>query len=522
MNSLPQATLYDRVPYPSQARLQTHPDRLAVLGALFGLTPAPVEQCRVLELGCSDGNNLVPLACVLPASEFVGVDLASHPIATARRMAAELDLRNVRFEQRDLATLPPDYGTFDYVIAHGVFSWIPMAAQEALLAQCDAHLAPHGIAFVSYNAYPGGYLRDLVRATMRFHVQTLPDPYAQVDQAKAVLQFMADACATDDPYRAFLEHELKTVLDRQPGQLFHDDLAEQNDSFYFLEFVRRASRHGLQYLAEADFFEMFPHAFKPEAQATLERLGPDRLRREQYLDFIKCRRFRQSLLCRSTAPARPEADPAAVTRFLIRTSAQAAKPPPNLEPQTVVRFATAAGVWIDTHLPLGKAALTVLGTASPEALAFPEVFERSLDRLRAAHLDASVLEATPDLLAEFLLACYSTGVVQFHTVVPPHATVAPPRPAASPVARWQSRRGPTVTNLWHQPVRLESPGDRALLDRLDGTRDLAALAREAAVRGPDAPPAAPHTGEPAEPTNAHIQALAAALARFARLGLLLP
>jgi tRNA G46 methylase TrmB len=67
-------TAYDEVLYPSYTHNQTHPDRLATIATLFGLTPAPVERCRVLELGCGNGSNLVPMAYGLPGSEFVGID----------------------------------------------------------------------------------------------------------------------------------------------------------------------------------------------------------------------------------------------------------------------------------------------------------------------------------------------------------------------------------------------------------------------------------------------------------------
>jgi len=68
-------TSYDEVPYESQSFPQSHPNRLATLGRLFGLSPAPVAQCRVLELGCASGGNLIPMAYHLPESEFVGLDL---------------------------------------------------------------------------------------------------------------------------------------------------------------------------------------------------------------------------------------------------------------------------------------------------------------------------------------------------------------------------------------------------------------------------------------------------------------
>ena len=146
---------YDTVPYPTFAQRQTHPDRLAVQATLLGMTPAPVERCRVLEIACGDGSNLVPMAFHLPGSEFVGVDRAGAPIERARGMAADLGLGNVRFLRCDLAELPADLGSFDYVIAHGVYSWVPPEVQDALLAACHRHLSARGIGVRQLQHLPG-------------------------------------------------------------------------------------------------------------------------------------------------------------------------------------------------------------------------------------------------------------------------------------------------------------------------------------------------------------------------------
>src|SRR5580693_4601208 len=122
-----QPTSYDSVIYPSYTHPQTHPDRLAVIGSLFGLEPAPVNRCRVLELGCGNGTNLVPMAWGLPQSEFVGIDLAALPVERGQRMIRDLALKNVRLVQGDLLQVDAGWGKFDYIIAHGLYSWVPAA-----------------------------------------------------------------------------------------------------------------------------------------------------------------------------------------------------------------------------------------------------------------------------------------------------------------------------------------------------------------------------------------------------------
>ena len=122
--------LYDRVPYPSLAFLQTHPDRLAVMGTLYGMNPVAVEHCRVLEIACGNGSNLIPMAYGLPGSQFVGIDLAANPVEFAQERIRRLGLKNIRIKQMDLLEIGPEFGEFDYIIAHGVYAWVPQAVQE--------------------------------------------------------------------------------------------------------------------------------------------------------------------------------------------------------------------------------------------------------------------------------------------------------------------------------------------------------------------------------------------------------
>src|SRR3954468_17474601 len=99
MSDTAESTSYDAIPYPSHPMGQTHPDRLATLATLFGMDPPRPDRCRVLELGCADGGNLLAMAEGLPESEFVGIDLSARHIETGRAAVAALGLRNVTLKQ---------------------------------------------------------------------------------------------------------------------------------------------------------------------------------------------------------------------------------------------------------------------------------------------------------------------------------------------------------------------------------------------------------------------------------------
>ena len=164
------------------------------------------------------------------------------------------------------------------------------------------------MAYVSYNALPGGRLREALRDMLVFHTAELTDPRERVAQARALLRFLLEGSPAEHGLGALMRDQAERMLARSDASLLHDELAEVNDAVYFHEFAAHAARHGLQYLAEADFFEMqIGAASEPAAQALLAIEDP--VRREQYLDFLKGRMFRQTLLCRAELRDRPHAAP---------------------------------------------------------------------------------------------------------------------------------------------------------------------------------------------------------------------
>src|SRR5205085_5907592 len=166
---------YERVPYPSGAQHHTHPDHVAALAILTGLDPAPPQRARVLELGCADGSNLIPMAAELADSRFVGIDLSPRQIENGRAMAGEMALENLELRAMSILDADVSLGQFDYIICHGVFSWVTTDVQEKILEICRANLAPNGVAYVSYNTYPGWRLREAARDMVVFHTRHCTD-----------------------------------------------------------------------------------------------------------------------------------------------------------------------------------------------------------------------------------------------------------------------------------------------------------------------------------------------------------
>jgi methyltransferase-like protein/2-polyprenyl-3-methyl-5-hydroxy-6-metoxy-1,4-benzoquinol methylase len=469
-------TSYDVVAYPGYSHPQTLPDRLAVIATLFGLQPMPVDRCRVLELGCGNGSNLVPMASASPDGEFLGIDLAAQPIAQGQNMIREIGLANVRLQQADLAEFKDTAGKFDYIIAHGLFSWVPARVREHLLVLCRNLLAPQGVAFVSYNAYPGAHLRNMIREMMLFHVRGLHSPPERMQQAQALVKFLAEAQDVHDEYRLWMKAELESILGHEAGHLYHDELGEVNEPFYFTQFAGQAAARGLQYLGEADYFEMFDHGFSEPTRRTLNQLAANRLLREQYLDFLKCRRFRQTLLCHQEVSLSNHPAPEAVTGFFISTRAVPAEAGLNLHPGVKTTFVTPKGARCETDYPLGKAALAVLAANELVPIAFDELARQAAARLRQAEVSQEDPGAETRRLPAFLLELYSAGVVEFRTRLPAITATVSERPAVSPLMQWQARHGNFVTSQLHVAVKVEDEIGRCLLSSLDGTLTHDALA----------------------------------------------
>ena len=364
--SNPAAKAYDDILYEGFPFPQSHPDRLATIATLLGMKPAALNDCRVLEIGCGEGENLAPVAYTLPSSSFVGIDMSEVALSRGREAIAALGLKNLRLQTLDVREVTPAFGTFDYIIAHGVYTWVPTDVQERILSICKENLAPDGVAYISYCCYPGGRIREMERDILLFHTRDFEDPRQKIEQAVALGAMIAKAGGRDDSYRQVLKEDLDCATAMEGAVLFHDELSPHLSHLYFQEFARRAAEHGLQFLAEADYHEMQYRSWPAEVVPLLEELAQrDPILKEQYLDFFKCRRFRQTLLCHAGVPLQRDPPPERVVDLYVASVANASTPRPDLTPGIVVEFRGRKGASLATDHQLSKAALIALRAAWP-------------------------------------------------------------------------------------------------------------------------------------------------------------
>ncbi len=178
---------YDEVPYDNLAFAQTHPDRLATMARMFGLAPPPIATCRVLELGCASGGNLIPMAFNLPAPSSSASICRDGRSNAVTRPSAPWESPTSPSSTRRSWTSDAEWGEFDYIICHGVFSWVEPHVQDKILRIANENLSPNGVAYISYNTYPGWHMREMVRHMMRYHAGRFDEPKEQIEQARALL-----------------------------------------------------------------------------------------------------------------------------------------------------------------------------------------------------------------------------------------------------------------------------------------------------------------------------------------------
>jgi trans-aconitate methyltransferase len=345
-------TSYDKVSYGSHPFPQSHPNRLSTLGRLFGLSPVPITQCRVLELGSASGGNLIPMAYHLPDSEFIGIDLSRRQVEKGRAAINDLNLKNIHIENASIVDVDTSWGSFDYIICHGVFSWVTKNVQEKILSLSSNNLAEQGIAYISYNTYPGWHMREMIRHMMLYHANLFEDYKKRMDQARALVDFLSSSVPTDNNYFGLiLKDELNLIRHSRDWYLFHDHMEEVNKPIYFHEFIERADSYDLQYLAEADFSTMLTSGFPQEVEETLKRISQNIIRSEQYMDFIRNRLFRQTLLCHKGLTLKRDLGGEDVSDLLVASSTVPNTLPVDMSSEKKQSFRTEKGASVQDQLP---------------------------------------------------------------------------------------------------------------------------------------------------------------------------
>ena len=470
---------YDRWHYPNHPHAAAHPDRLATMGRLFGLSAAPIDTCCVLEVGCSTGHHLLPIAASFPNATFVGLDASASQLQVAEALRDALGLTNVRFVHADLQQIDAALGSFDYILAHGVFSWVDDAAQHALLGLCHRHLADHGIAYIDYNTYPGWHMRSLARDFMRFHAERIAEPEQQVCAGREALDLVAKLEGPEPAtlYRQILRAEVDQLSGSEDAYIFHDQLAPVNTPRYFLQFMEAAASADLQYLGDAEVATMWDAQLPAQARQLIASAGRNLLDKEQYRDFVRNRFVRETLLCKAGVSIERNLDAAKLAGLFVATELRlrdaGAAPETTGSPVTFEHPRSKRE--LSTTSELTRRGFELVASRWPGWIAFDEL----VDTVVAGEPSAGAPQPSRDEVAEqlgnALIESYLSEMVELHAVAPPFVITVSDRPVASPVARQGAVEHHRVINRRHEYVAVDAI-ENDLLSWLDGEHDLAALA----------------------------------------------
>lgn len=292
---------YDCVPYPSSAHRLTHPEWLRSIGWFHGVNAPDPARAKVLEIGCATGENIFPIAGYYPQCCVLGIDPSQVQINRATEAAKKLNLKNISFDNQ-LRKEFLGYRTWDYIICHGVFSWVSTEVQNQILSDCKELLSPNGLALISYNVRPGWDLRSALRHLLLRSSNLSDTPSIQILKARELLQSLERLAEQEStPSLYWLNNELNRLKSSPDAYLFHEYLEEHNHAFYISEFVDRVKEVGLRYLSDADLsLDSCVRLPKPLMH---ENSGSfDSLHSIQLLDVIANRSFRQSVICHSDIP----------------------------------------------------------------------------------------------------------------------------------------------------------------------------------------------------------------------------
>jgi len=436
-------TAYDRVAYPSAIVRAAAPDRLAILARLHGLTPPPADTARVLEIGGGDGANALSLAAAHPASRIMSFDLAASAVAKGEAFVTAAGLSNCEIVTLDILDahrhIAP--GSFDYIIAHGIYAWVPEPVRAATLALIGHALSADGVAFISYNALPGGHIRQIMREMLLDALTGVTGENERIAAAQVFLRNYGEPRDGDEAPVTLMRLQAKAMLDRPPEVLFHDELGGVFAPQAFSAVVAAAHNVGLRFLTDAGSKRTTDGFFEPGLSEA------EGIARQQANDYAEVAFFRQTLFVRAEAT-------------------------PLRQPQLdVLDDLYATGNFI--ALPDGA----LKSDESEFTLRDPALTDHLLRIAAAAprYVPLASLDLSRDQ-KEAMLNLFDLNLLQLHTGPGSFALTAGSHPVASPLVRAQlSQKQTRVVTLDHAVISIDDPAAAVLIQHLDGTRDRATL-----------------------------------------------
>ncbi|WP_375318843.1 methyltransferase regulatory domain-containing protein [Candidatus Tisiphia endosymbiont of Oplodontha viridula] len=466
---------YDDFPYESFPFTYTRPEHLRTIAMVFGIQPPMVENARILDIGCGEGGNMVNFAESYPSSYSLGIDLSKVQITNGMEIIKSLGLKNIDLKHLSILDIDESFGKFDYIICHGVISWVSDEVREKIFAISSKLLSPNGVAFISYNTLPGWNMQKTIRDMMMFHSAIFTDNHDKLQQAKLLLDFVNESLeGSDSPYSKFLQYEANILKGLQNSYLLHEYLGEENTAFYFQEFISNARKHNLNYLGDSSLSAMFVDNLPVKAAEKLQSIN-DIVRTEQYMDFITNRKFRTTLLCHDNVMINRTIEPSKLAGFYTTLNIRPVTPESEVDISNAVDslgfyYRNSGTPDISTSSPVMKAVFYVYADNIGNPLTLEQITKLAMKKLEKLQLK-DFREEVDSVIAKLVLQ----GYVQIFATKPNSVYKISSKLEVSELVRYQAQKlektNLFVTNRVNAAISLQLH-EKYIIELLDGTNSI--------------------------------------------------
>lgn len=462
------ADSYDAIPYESTPLPDTHPGHLACLTRLYGIDAVSPAKCKVLELGCASGGNLIPMAARLPGSSFLGIELSPEQAQEGASRISELGLTNCEIRQADILDLQDEGIRFDYIITHGVYSWSPPEVRKRIMELSAQLLTPQGVAYISYNTLPGWRMRGMLRDMLLYEVRDIQAPAARLEAAQQYLAYLETGFdGTEEVHTYYLTEEIERIRSAHPSYLYHEYLESFNEPLLLTDFISEANRHGLDYICDIDLAIQLPAYLGEKAEQFLSTID-DPIKRLQQTDFLLNRNFHQSLLCHEALRPSRVPDIEQLRNFAWIADL---RPPKKLDLRRIksAPFTHVGGQKYEISHPLTKAGIALLAEHFPAPVSFTELVSKAAKWVRGNGGD-HFSEQEDEMLNEMFML-YAMGIIHARPIDSDDATVMLEAWQMDQVARQGILRGDShIPTCHHASINLDQFAAR-VISYLDGNTD---------------------------------------------------
>jgi SAM-dependent methyltransferase len=326
----------DELPYTHGFYRQLTPSLLAFAALSrrqkFDLSESPLEYC---ELGCGQGFSANLLAAANPHIQFHAMDFNPAHIVNARSLAAEAKLPNAHFYESafaDFSSCPGLPASFDFIVLHGVLTWVSAENRDRIVDFIAARLKPGGLVYVSYNAMPGWAVTQPLRRLLVDRASRTSGPLGpRIDDAMNLLTALSEVKADYFKHHVAAGARLKSMASMSHNYLAHEYFNRDWTPFYFEDVANHLAEAKLSYVGPLNLLDNFDDISLTQQQRELLNLEIDPIRREGLRDFVVNQLFRTDLFCKGQVPhtERSAAGAWLDTRFVLSTSVE--KLPPAIK-----------------------------------------------------------------------------------------------------------------------------------------------------------------------------------------------